>query len=140
MSPRAQSGRPTAKYRRKPDHLQKEIQGQFDALRGYGPDAEWIDSTPTSFQSSGELLQRLLAGLHLEERVSQHHLHALWPQIVGPFNAQFSQVDSLKNGTLVVRVSNSPLLHQLRLMKSQWLKKLNAIPDIPPIRDIRFSP
>lgn len=90
-------------------------------LKGIGEDDSWsIDTTIVAAQPMAKLLQRL----HLQERLQHEKILKLWPKLVGEFNAQHSFPEALKKKVLVVRVSNSPYLHQLNMIKPILLKKL----------------
>ncbi|MEZ5405013.1 MAG: DUF721 domain-containing protein [Verrucomicrobiia bacterium] len=75
----------------------------------------------------------------MEERVEQDKIRKIWPRIIGEFNSQNSFPESLKRKVLTVRVSNSPYLHQLTMIKAELLKKIQKECGSETVREIRFS-
>lgn len=105
-------------------------------LKGIGEDPEWA---PDDVAIAAQPMQKLLLRLHLEERLQQDKIRKIWPRIVGEFNSQNSFPESLKKKVLTVRVSNSPYLHQLTMIKGELLKKIQKECGIETIKEIRLS-
>ncbi|MBX7156948.1 MAG: DUF721 domain-containing protein [Verrucomicrobiae bacterium] len=105
-------------------------------LKGVGEDLEWA---PGDVATAADSMQKLLTRLHLEERLQQDRIRKIWPRVVGEFNSQNSFPESLKRKVLTVRVSNSPYLHQLTMIKGELLKKVQKECGVETIREIRFS-
>lgn len=105
-------------------------------LKGVGEDEAWAsDTTVLATQSMEKLLQRL----NLQERLQHEKILKLWPKLVGEFNAQHSFPELLKKKILTVRVSNSPYLHQLNMIKTTLLKKIQEECKDLKITEIRLS-
>jgi hypothetical protein len=77
-----------------------------------------------------------LQRLGLEGRVRQHDIWRVWPQAVGPEIAQHAQPHSLWHGRLVVHVTDSVWLYQLRMMRHRLLAGLNERLSPAEIREI----
>lgn len=71
----------------------------------------------------------------LPEGLTEH-----WPVIAGCQIAAHTRPAHLYNGLLYVHADHPGWLTQLRrIPKSHLLRKLQAIPNLPPIRDVRFQ-
>jgi predicted nucleic acid-binding Zn ribbon protein len=105
-------------------------------LKGVGEDPEWV---PGEVVTVSQSMTKLLSRLHLEERLQQDKIRKIWPRIVGEFNSQNSFPESLKKKVLTVRVSNSPYLHQLTMIKAELLKKIQKECGPETIKEIRLS-
>lgn len=110
-------------------------ENDYRQLCGVGPDAEWASGEA---QSAKTVLGRLLEKLKLEERYRQAEIQALWPQLVGEFNARHSHPDSLRRGVLLVRVTHAPLRHHLEMMRTELIRHFEQKLRSATIRDIRF--
>jgi len=111
-------------------------QTDYRQLCGVGPDAAWATGDA---QDCKTVLGRLLDKLKLEERFRQAEIQALWPQIVGEFNARHSHPESLRRGVLLVRVTHAPLRHHLEMMKPELIRHFETKLRSGKIKDIRFS-
>ena len=105
-------------------------------LKGIGEDEAWISDTTLSITQH---IEKLLQHLNLQERLQHEKILKLWPKLVGEFNAQHSFPESLKKKVLTVRVSNSPYLHQLNMIKSTLLQKIQEECKDLKITEIRLS-
>ncbi|HPA19827.1 MAG TPA: DUF721 domain-containing protein [Verrucomicrobiae bacterium] len=110
-------------------------EADYRQLCGVGPDAQWAtgDAKPPKV-----VLGRLLEKLKLEERFRQAEIQALWPRLVGEFNARHSHPDSLRRGVLLVRVTHAPLRHHLEMMRSELIRHFEEQLQSTTIREIRF--
>lgn len=107
----------------------------YRQLCGVGPDAQWATGEA---QSTKVVLGRLLEKLKLEERYRQAEIQALWPQLVGEFNARHSHPDSLRRGVLLVRVTHAPLRHHLEMMRAELIRHFQKKLRSASVREIRF--
>ncbi len=73
-----------------------------------------------------EAVAAALQKLGLEAGVRQHEVWQLWAAVVGPQIAQHAQPHSFSRGRLIVHVTDSVWLHQLRMMRHHLLAALNA--------------
>ena len=107
----------------------------YRQLCGVGPDKQWA---PGDAAHAKTILGRLLDKLKLEERFRQAEVQALWPKIVGDFNARHSHPESLRRGVLLVRVTHAPLRHHLEMMKPELIRHFESKFRSAKIKDIRF--
>lgn len=107
----------------------------YRQLCGVGPDAQWASGEAKPI---GLVLGRLLEKLKLEERYRQAEIQALWPRLVGEFNARHSHPDSLRRGVLVVRVTHASLRHHLEMMRVDLVRRFDAELKSGTVREIRF--
>ncbi|MDT8441581.1 MAG: DUF721 domain-containing protein [Desulfuromonadales bacterium] len=84
----------------------------------------------------GGLLEQLLSGLGLDERLRQARALVIWEEVVGPQIAAHTRARKLRDGVLEVGVDQPTWMQQLQLMKPQILRKLNAELGDAPVRDI----
>lgn len=103
--------------------------GEFS---GPGPDAR--DPQPVG-SAWGELVTSAGWGTAL----TGASLHALWPQIVGPANAEHAAPESFDpdSGTLLVRTSSTAWAEQLRLMLPALRSAIDARVGSGVVRDIQ---
>lgn len=120
------------KYRRqsKPESL------EVRPFKGIGEDEAWANDTTLSVTQP---MEKLLQRLNLQERLQHEKILKLWPKLVGEFNVQHSFPESLKKKVLTVRVSNSPYLHQLNMIKPALLQKIQEECKDLKITEIRLS-
>lgn len=86
-------------------------------------------SAVNSFLQSQELAQRLrphLAKVH-------------WASVVGPQVANVTQVESVRDGVLFVRVKNSVWANELTLLKEDMIRRLNSALGGRVLTDIHFK-
>jgi|SRR5215211_8221982 len=94
---------------------------------------------PDRWQSSGELLPKLMQRLGLRERLQETEVLEAWKQIVGDFIAAHSAPLSLREGVLYVRVLQPALHYQFEtISKSEILRKLKQRFGARIVRDLRF--
>jgi len=74
----------------------------------------------------GEAVAAALQKLGLESGVRQHEVWQVWSAVVGPQIAKQAQPHSFSRGRLIVHVTDSVWLHQLRMMRHHILAALNA--------------
>ena len=61
-----------------------------------------------------------------------------WPEVVGPFIAQYTREITIQNGVLYVRISSDSLRNELSFSKSVLRKNLNDLVGYELLRDIVF--
>lgn len=84
----------------------------------------------------GEILHKLLKKRNIPHTSTDRSLLNLWRRAVGPQIAAQTHPDTLKRGSLFVRVSAPTWLHQLQFMKEEILCRLNEISDKDQIRHL----
>lgn len=75
---------------------------------------------------AGDLIDGLLAGWGLDERLHQYKALLIWDEVVGPQIAARSRPEKIRDGVLEVCVDQPTWMQQLQLLKPQILAKLNA--------------
>jgi len=75
---------------------------------------------------AGDLLNSLLAGWGLDERLSQYRAMLIWDEVVGPQIAAHARPLRIRDDILEVGVDQPTWMQQLQLLKPQILAKLNA--------------
>jgi hypothetical protein len=75
---------------------------------------------------AGDLLDGLLHGWGLDERLKQYRALIVWDEVVGPQIAAHTKPEKIRDGILEVSVDQPVWMQQLQLLKPQLLNKLNA--------------
>ena len=89
--------------------------------------------------SLGDLIHQLM---HAHRPASAEHLNRIldiWEASVGEAIARNAKPGALHRHVLVVKVTNSTWLHQLRFMKADMLTKLNQHLETDKLTDIKFK-
>ena len=85
---------------------------------------------------AGDLVEQLLKGLGLDERVHQYRALVIWDEVVGPQIAARTKPVRIRDGVLEVNVDQPTWMQQLQLMKPKILARLNAELGDDAIREI----
>jgi len=85
---------------------------------------------------AGDLLDSLLQGWGLNERLQQYRAVLIWNDVVGPQIAARTRPERIRDNVLEVCVDQPVWMQQLQLLKPQLLAKLNARLGDAPLRDI----
>ena len=75
---------------------------------------------------AGDLVDKLLKGLGLDERLHQYRALIIWEDVVGPQIAARTRPVRIREGVLEVNVDQPTWRQQLQLMKPKILAQLNA--------------
>ena len=75
---------------------------------------------------AGDLVDGLLAGWGLDQRLHQYQALLIWDDVVGPQIAARTKPEKIRDGVLEVSVDQPTWMQQLQLLKPQILAKLNA--------------
>ncbi len=75
---------------------------------------------------AGELVDKLLKGLGLDERLQQYRALIIWDDVVGPQIAARTRPVRIREDVLEVNVDQPTWMQQLQLMKPKILTRLNA--------------
>ncbi|MCM2265385.1 MAG: DUF721 domain-containing protein [Desulfuromonadales bacterium] len=75
---------------------------------------------------AGDLVEGLLAGWGLDERLQQYQALIIWDEVVGPQIAARARPERIRDGVLEICVDQPTWMQQLQLLKPQILTKLNA--------------
>jgi hypothetical protein len=87
----------------------------------------------------GEILRKVLKKRNIPHTATDRRLLDLWTRAVGPQIAVQTLPETLKRGTLYVRVSAPVWLHQLQFLKEEILLKFNELSGRGEIRSLFFS-
>jgi hypothetical protein len=85
---------------------------------------------------AGDLVEKLLTGLGLDERLHQYRALIIWEEVVGPQIAARTRPVRIRDGVLEVNVDQPTWMQQLQLMKPKILAQLNAELGKGTIRDL----
>ena len=75
---------------------------------------------------AGDLIDKLLAGLGLDDRLQQYRALVIWEAVVGPQIAARTRPVRIRDGILEVNVDQPAWMQQLQLMKPKILARLNS--------------
>ena len=75
---------------------------------------------------AGDLVDKLLHGLGLDERLHQYKALIVWNDVVGPQIAARTRPIRIRDNILEVNVDQPAWMQQLQLMKPKILARLNA--------------
>jgi hypothetical protein len=75
---------------------------------------------------AGDLVDKLLKGLGLNERLQQYRALIIWEEVVGPQIAARTRPIRIREGVLEINVDQPTWRQQLQLMKPKILAQLNA--------------
>ena len=75
---------------------------------------------------AGELVDKMLHGLGLDERLHQYKALIIWNDVVGPQIATRTRPVRIRENILEVNVDQPAWMQQLQLMKPKILARLNA--------------
>lgn len=110
-------------------------------LRDWRPTVpgEMASLAPDKARSPAELVAAVIARFKLTDQLSESAVLKAWAEAAGPLHARHTQPRALRNGTLIVSVSNSSLLSELRTYaKRVILQRLQAKFGAQRVRDIAF--
>lgn len=85
------------------------------------------------------LLETVFAGKVTEKRLRESRVWQFWEEAVGSHIAAKAAPASFRDGTLTVRVTNSPWMQQLSLMKADIISSLNSAIGEQLVTDIFFK-
>ena len=83
------------------------------------------DVVPAAFQRWG-----------LEKQFRQSEIWGVWPKVVGPQIARHAQPHAIKQGRLIVHVTDPVWLHHLSMMRHRLIASLNERLDTIAVREI----
>ncbi|MEJ2470866.1 MAG: DUF721 domain-containing protein [Desulfuromonadales bacterium] len=85
---------------------------------------------------AGDLLDKILQGLGLDQRVEQYQALIVWNDVVGPQIAAHTRPTRIRDGVLDVNVDHPAWMQQLQLMKPKILHQLNKAIGKSQLKDI----
>ncbi|MEX1140100.1 MAG: DUF721 domain-containing protein [Bacteroidota bacterium] len=90
-------------------------------------------------QLLGPAIEDLLGKLGIGRKIREYDAVAHWAGAVGQQVAKVTEAQSIKNGVLLVRVSNGPWRNELQMLKTDIIRKLNESLGEEVVKDIRFQ-
>ena len=96
-------------------------------------------STNESFTPLGEVLDEIIERYRSDSQGGITHLIGAWNRAIGPPITDNARPFAVKGTLLLVHVSSSAWLHQLRFLKNELLEKLNNALDNQRIEEIKFK-
>lgn len=87
----------------------------------------------------GEILRKILKKRNIPHTGTDRRLLDIWRRAVGPQIAAQTHPDSLKRGTLFVRVSAPVWMHQLQFLKEEIIDKMNELEGSGSVKGLFFS-
>lgn len=87
----------------------------------------------------GEILRKILKKRNIPHAGTDRRLLEIWRRAVGPQIAAQTHPDSLKGGTLFVRVSAPVWMHQLQFLKEEIIDKMNELAGSGSVKGLFFS-
>jgi hypothetical protein len=73
-----------------------------------------------------EAIQELLDAYRLRAGLNQVEIKKIWEDMMGPYIAKETEKLKLEKGVLHIKVKSAPLKHELMMMKSKIIEKINA--------------
>ena len=89
-------------------------------------------------QALSEILQQFLREQGLETPLRQKRLIDAWEKVTGATVARYTGEKFIKNQTVHVKITSPALRHDLSMMRSQLVKRLNAEVGAMVIADVRI--
>jgi len=87
----------------------------------------------------GDIIQKVLKKRNIPHTATDRRLIDLWRRAVGPQISARTFPETLKRGTLYVRVSATVWLHQLQFLKEEIILKFNELSGKKEIRSLFLS-
>ena len=92
-----------------------------------------------AFTPIGKVLATIIDDCRKQSRGGIQHLIHAWDQALGPPISQNARPFAIKGSLLLVHVSSSAWMHQLRFLKHDLLEALNRVLGDDRISDIKFK-
>jgi predicted nucleic acid-binding Zn ribbon protein len=86
----------------------------------------------------GAAIDEMLKNLGIGGKVKEYEVVEVWASVVGERIAQLTHVESVDQGTVIVRVSAAPWRTELMFRKKEIIEKIRTVMHSDVIKDIRF--
>jgi len=86
----------------------------------------------------GTAITELVRNLGIGKRIREYDAVMKWDGIVGEQVARVTEAKSIKQGVLVIKVSNGPWRNELQLLKKDIIRNLNTSLGEEIVTDIHF--
>ena len=91
------------------------------------------------FTHIGKIVEGLMNAYRREADADIGKIFSIWEQAVGSPIAENASPAACKGRLLLVHVTSSPWLHQLRFLKPELIQKINAALGHAHVTDIKFK-
>jgi hypothetical protein len=95
--------------------------------------------THASPQKLGNILQDILKKHNISIDSEEQRLLEIWNRAVGLQISAHTRPEKLKRNTLFVKVSSSVWMHQLHILKSDIIEKINTLLGKELVKNVHFS-
>lgn len=92
-----------------------------------------------NISSAGDWVDDILRKQFFAENLNEEEVKAVWKEVAGDFIGSHTEPVSVKEGNLVLRVTQPAMRFHLEQMKPELLKKIKARFGKDRIRSIRFN-
>lgn len=87
----------------------------------------------------GDILNKVVKTCRPETDKEMEGIWSLWEDVIGKTIAENARPQALKGSILLVHVSSSVWMQQLRFLEKDIIHKINAASDKKPIEEIKFK-
>ncbi|MFZ5573488.1 MAG: DUF721 domain-containing protein [Thermodesulfobacteriota bacterium] len=91
------------------------------------------------FHPIGQLIGDIMRNCRQSKDIRLMNIWNIWDGAVGAAIAENAQPAAFKGKLLLVHVTDSPMLQQIRFVKEDIIRQVNAALGDPMIQDIRFK-
>ena len=95
-------------------------------------------STHANLQKLGNILQGILKKQNITIDSEEQRLLVIWNSAVGLQISAHTRPEKLKRNTLFVKVSSSVWMHQLHILKSDIIEKINTLLGKELVKNVHF--
>lgn len=81
-------------------------------------------------------INKWLDALRLRQKFNESSIENAWPEIIGPFIARRTQKLYIRNKILYLRIESAVVKHELTLMRTQIVERVNEYVGHPIVEDV----
>lgn len=100
---------------------------------------EKITHPARNISQAGDLIDAILKKQFFADSLNEEEVKAVWKKVAGDFIGANTEPISVKDGNLVLRVTQPAMRFHLEQLKSELLKSIQAHFGKTKVRSIRFS-
>lgn len=93
----------------------------------------------TNAESVGDIIRHYLESERLDGKMNELRAAEVWADVVGMGVNRYTVNRYVKNGVLHVRISSAPLRHELMLVRTSLVQRINDAVGAQVIHDIIFT-
>ncbi len=120
------------KRRRRADAIREEILREW---RG----CDEADDLNAGVQSAANFVNAILRSAGMEDGLNEEQVRATWLELAGEFVARHTEPISVRNGNLVLRVTQPAMRFHLEQMKPMLLTRIRAALGESRIKSVKFT-